>query len=110
MPIPKKWSRVSKNKINGIPKGERGAYELANREKRTIYQGGSDSSNVGVRSRLKSHIKRLPTAKYYRYETAGIFDNGISMEASHSKKFQEKHGRKPRYTQRSPRKKSFFDL
>jgi hypothetical protein len=59
-------------------------------------------------SRLRE--EKPPTAKYFRAEKADIFTRGIDLEASHSKKYQEEHGRKPRYTQRSPKKKTFFDL
>ena len=107
MPIHKKWSKYNPGNVKKLSK-ERGAYELSNREKRIIDTGGSDSKG-GVRSRLLAHLRdnRYPTAKYFRYTPARIFTSGIDLEASHSQKFQKIHGRKPRYTQRSPRKRQF---
>jgi hypothetical protein len=110
MPIPKKWSKFTDENVKKLDK-QRGTYELANRSKRTIDVGGSDG-NDGVRGRLMSHLRnnKYPTATYFRVQNAGIFDRGIELEASHSHKHQEKHGKKPRYTKRSPRKRGLFDL
>jgi hypothetical protein len=110
VPIPKKWSLFNRENLSKVPE-ERGAYEIANKDKRIIDVGGSDGKG-GVHSRLTSRLRegKPPTAKYFRYEEVGIFDSGIDSEASHSKKYQQKHGRKPRYTQRSPKKKSFLGL
>lgn len=106
MPIQKRWSRFILSNVRRVP-DEPGAYELANKDKRIIDTGGSD---VSIWDRLMRHLQtnQYPTARYFRYEIAGFFESGIDIEASHSQKFQKKHGRKPRYTKRSPRKKSLF--
>lgn len=110
MPIRKKWSEFTPENVSKLS-NERGSYELANRQKRIVDIGGSDGKG-GVRSRLQQRLRdgKPPTAKYFRTEEAGLFSSGISSEASHSKKYQEQHGRKPRYTQRSPKKKGLFDF
>ena len=103
MPIQKKWSKFNLENVSKLSE-ERGAYELANINKKTIDIGGSDSKG-GVRSRLMSRLpqRKPPTAKYFRIEPTNIFGSGIDLEASHSCKHQQTHGKKPRYTQRSPR-------
>jgi hypothetical protein len=109
MPIQKKWSKFTPDNVKRLRNGH-GAYELSNRDKRIIDTGGSNSVNNGVRSRLQSHLRdnRYPTAKYFRCEFAGLFTNGTDLEAAHSQKYQERHGRKPRYTKRSPRLRYLF--
>ena len=108
MPIPKKWSRFTRAKIRKIP-GVRGVYELANQQKKQVDRGGSDAS-TGVRGRLLQRLrdKKPPTAKYFRYQAAAWLDSGIDMEAEHADRFRKKHGRDPRYTRRSPRKRELF--
>lgn len=103
MPIRKRWSRFTRENVLKLP-DNRGAYELANRDKRIIDTGGSDDFSVGVRGRLLSHLNKnkYPTARYFRCEFASFFKSGIKMEASHGKKFVKKHSRKPRYTKRLP--------
>ena len=107
MPIRKKWSRLSSGNLRKVP-DKPGVYELASRNKRTIDIGGSNRS---VRKRLTSKRKTRGTANFFRFLTASIFgDSGIGMEARHSKKYSKKHGRKPKYTKRSPKRRSIFDL
>ena len=106
MPIRKRWTRFTPPNVRRIP-DEPGAYELGNRDGRIIDNGGSD---VSVRDRLMTHLRtnKYPTARYFRYEIADFFESGIDLEASHGKKFQDKYGRKPRYTKRAPRKRGLF--
>ncbi len=110
MPIQKKWSKLTPDNIKKLG-NERGAYELANKQKKTIDIGGSDGKG-GIRSRLESRRRegKPPTATHFRAEKAGMFEIGISLEAKHSAKYQEKEGRKPRYTERSPKKKGLFSF
>lgn len=113
MPMRMRWIGFTRENVEKLPKDLCGAYELANRDKRIVDIGGSRSSNVGIRGRLISHLVngKYPTAKYFRYEPEGLFDDGVSIEASHSKKYQAKHGRKPIHTKRSPHPiKSVFDI
>lgn len=106
MPIKKRWSKYDSEHVGKTP-NRGGVYELADRNKKTTYIGGSRKS---VRSRLEAHKseKQHSSAKYFRAKPERILDDGISMEKSHSKKYVAKHGRKPKNLQRSPRKESFW--
>ena len=106
--ISKRWTRFTLENVQRLP-NRRGAYELANAAKRVIYQGGSDAIS-GVRGRLLSHLRNneYTAARYFRVEHASLLTSGIGLEASHAAKFQKKHGRKPRYTKRSPQRKFFL--
>lgn len=82
-----------------------GRYELASQNKTIIYHGGSDDEHNGVRGRLITHLlnNKFPTAKFFRCEYATFFDDsGREMEGKASERFQKKHGRKSKYTKRSP--------
>jgi predicted GIY-YIG superfamily endonuclease len=85
-----------------------GAYELANAKKSVIYIGSSQN----VRRRLITHLisEDLPTARYFRCEVVHTieWDTGTAKEARHVEKFRQKHSKKPKYTKRSPRRKSLF--
>jgi predicted GIY-YIG superfamily endonuclease len=106
MPIKKPWSRYDSEHIKKSP-NEGGVYELADKNKKTTYIGGSQKS---VRSRLEAHKSepKHSSAKYFRHKPEGMFDSGIRMEGSHSKKYATKHGTKPKNLERSPRKTSFW--
>ena len=108
MPIAKRWSRFTLANIQRVP-DEPGAYELANRDRRIIDAGGS---NTSIRARLLSHLtaNKYPTAVWFRYELAGWFERGTDVEANRSARFVRKYGRKPRYTKRSPHKPKPFIL
>lgn len=105
MPIPKRWSRFTKDNIGRTP-DEGGAYEIADRNRNIIYQGGSERS---IRVRLASHMrsKRCPGATYFRCSESYWIESGIDKEAKHSEKYQNQYGRKPKYTKRSPRTNDF---
>jgi hypothetical protein len=107
--IQKKWTRFTRENVKKLPNW-RGAYELANAFKIVIDQGGSDSPISGIRGRLLSHLAtgKYPTARYFRVEFVGFLNSGIGLEASHAKRFHDKYGRKPKYTERSPRKRYLF--
>ena len=109
MPIKKRWTRFTIANVEKLP-NRKGVYELANRSKKIIDIGGSDSRTIGVKGRLLSHLKanKYPTAWYFRCDFALWGDSGIDMEASHGSKFKEKHGRRPRYTKRLPKKKWYL--
>jgi excinuclease UvrABC nuclease subunit len=106
MPIAKRWSKFTLANVQRVP-DKPGAYELANKDRRIINTGGSNKS---VRARLLSHLgtNKYPTAAWFRYKLAGWFEKGTTVEANLSEKFVQKHGRKPRYTKRSPRKPKPF--
>jgi hypothetical protein len=109
MPIPKKWSRFNKENVRKVPK-EHGVYEIANSKKAIIDQGGSDAK-TGMRGRLSQRlrVKKPPTGKHFRFQTAGLFQTGIGLEAAHAEKYKKQHhGRKPPHTKRSPKKRGLF--
>jgi len=109
MPIPKKWSRFNRENVSKVPKVP-GVYEIANQKKTTIDRGGSDAQ-TGVYGRLSQRLrnKKPPTGKHFRFQTAGLFQTGIGLEATHAEKFRKQHhGRNPRYTKRSPQKRGLF--
>jgi hypothetical protein len=106
MPFRKKWSKLTSAKLKKVPHRP-GSYELASRNKTIVDIGGSERS---VRKRLAAKRRQHPTANFFRYVTASIFGSGFEIEARHSRKFSKKHGRKPKYTKRSPKRKGFFDL
>jgi len=107
MPIKQRWMKFTRENVEKLPKGKTGVYEIANRNKSTIYIGGSKKSGIGVRGRLIDHIikNKFPTAKYFRYAFEDFLglDDGIDMERKHSQKFVAKHGRKPAHLKRSPK-------
>jgi len=102
MSIQGKWAKLTKENIKKWM-GVAGVYEVANKDKKRIYKGGSDGETTGVGGRVKSHKRRLRTAKYFRARSAGIFESGIGLEAQHAKIDKRKGRKKPRYTSREPR-------
>jgi hypothetical protein len=98
MPITKRWSLYTRTNINRIPSGIQGMYEIADRNRELIYRGSSDG-RMGVKSRLASHFRdrRFPSARYFRYSEASIFDSGLDMEARHTSRTG-----KPKYMKRAP--------
>jgi predicted GIY-YIG superfamily endonuclease len=107
MPIKARWQRFTRTNLEKLPTQE-GAYELANAKKSVIYIGSSQN----VRRRLITHLtsEDLPTARYFRCDIVyfGEWDTGTAKEARHAEKFRQGHSRKPKYTKRSPRRKSLF--
>lgn len=108
MPIKAKWRRFTRTNLEGLPE-RKGAYELANTKKSVIYIGSSNN----LRRRLITHLidGKLITARYFRCELVPRIDDtegSRAKEARHAKKFFLTHGRKPKYTKRSPRRKSFL--
>jgi len=104
--IRKRWTKLTSQNIKKVPP-EPGAYELASRNKKQIDTGGS---NTNLRRRLTEKRKVRKTASKFRYEVASLFQSGFELEAEHSKRFQKKHGRKPKHTKRSPKLFNFFGL
>jgi hypothetical protein len=97
MPIRKKWSKLTDENLAKVS-NRAGVYELADKnKKREIDIGKAEKLN----RRLKQKRKLRTEAKYFRVQER-IFLSAKELEADHSKKFQEKHGRKPKDTKRSP--------
>lgn len=103
MPIRKKWTKLTPSNLNKVPH-DSGAYELASRNKKIIDIGKGED----LHRRLKQKRKIRKTASHFRFSFAGLFGNASELEGEHSRKYQKKHGRKPKYTKRSPR--SIFNL
>ena len=105
MPIWKKWSKFTKENILKLPI-ERGAYELADKNKNKIDGGGSDSERSGVRGRLLSRLRlnNNPDARYFRVISAPLVRSGIGMEATLNKRHVKRYGEKPKDTKRVPHK------
>lgn len=97
MPIKKRLSKLTPANLSNVP-SKPGVYELGNKNKKIIDIGGSDDS---LKSRLQG--KQPPAAKYFRYKAAKTSQSGIRMEAKEGTKFEEQHGKKPKYTKRLPR-------
>jgi len=109
MPIKSRWRKFTRGNLEKLPEKE-GAYELGNAKKSIIYVGSSNN----LRRRLITHLisGKLPTARYFRCDIIhlGDWDTGKTREARHTQKFRETHSRKPKYTSRSPRRKSIWDI
>jgi len=110
MPIQKKWSRLTKDNLKKLG-NIRGAYEVANRNKKTLDIGKGESTNTGVAGRIKTKKKLYPSIQYFRVEEENIFENGRDIEAKHAKAYQGKYGRRTSKNRRSPRvRRSIFDI
>jgi hypothetical protein len=105
MPIVKRWTVFNRENIRRIGNGICGMYEIADQNKNLIYRGSSDG-RIGVKSRLLSYLRtrQFPSARYFRYSEAGIFDTGLAMEARHTHR-----AGKPKRMQRAPRYTNPFE-
>jgi hypothetical protein len=109
MPIQARWSKFTRENVERTPQKE-GVYDLANAKKSIIRHGSSNN----LRRRLMTHLidERLSTVRYFRCEYIDLFDIDTpkAREAHHAERYFAQHGRKPRYTKRSPHKTSLFDF
>lgn len=107
MAIRARWQRFTRENLEKVPQKE-GAYELANAKKSVIRIG----SSTNLRRRLITHLVsgQLPTVRYFRCDIIGFFglDSGTDREAHHAKKFAQARSKKPKYSKRFPRPKSFL--
>lgn len=115
MPVKKRWTAYTRANMEKISKELCGMYEIADKNDKIIYIGGSRSRGVGIRGRLINHLinKKFPSAKSFRYEAEEFlgFDDGIDMERKHSQKFIAKYKAKPAQLKRTPKKvKGPFEL
>lgn len=105
MPIQKRWTRFAAENVDKLPQKE-GVYDLANAKKSIIRHGSSNN----LRRRIMTHLndEKLSTVRYFRCEYLGFFDMDTpkTREARHAERYFAQHGRKPKYTKRSPRKKT----
>lgn len=105
MPVEGRWYKFKPENVKLLAKGLRGIYDLGNIQKAIIDTGSSDSPNVGIRSRLLSHLRdnKYPTARYFRYRLAGAFDNPKDMEAYSILRHARKHKHTPKYVKKFPK-------
>lgn len=70
MPIRKRWTRFTEENVRKLS-NDQGAHKLANKDKKIIDLGGSDSFTSDIRGRLMSHLRanKYYTAKYFRCES-----------------------------------------
>ena len=102
MPIPKRWSSFTLERLRLVP-NEPGMYELGDTRGEVVYIGSGDSAH-GVRGRLNFHKKHKPkSVKYFRFLLASIWESPIDMETEHCELFFERYGRRPRLQKRMPR-------
>lgn len=96
MPIPKKWSRASKQRIaRDVPESS-GVYELKAFGK-LVYVGKASN----LRSRLLTHLRdRNPN--YYRYETVGFLGSPSRLEGKHLRAYGSTEEEMPPWNQRVP--------
>ncbi len=99
MPIRKKWTKLTPKNIKKVPKSP-GVYELTSRNKKAPIDIGKSEN---LQRRLKEKKKLRKTATHFRFEFPSMLGTATESEAKHSKKFQKKHGHKPKQTKRSPK-------
>lgn len=89
MPISKRFSSASKEKIrNSVPE-KKGIYELKSFGK-LVYIGKAKN----LRTRLLSHYRDRKPNKF-RYKKAGWLSSRKKMEDKHLTQYEEKHGELP---------------
>lgn len=108
MAVPKRWTSFTRAKIEKLP-NTHGMYEIADKNKNIIYRGSSDSKS-GVKGRLISHLihRKFPSAVYFRYVPARLFETGKHMEAKATRKQILQSGKKPRRMKRTPILRDIF--
>jgi len=90
MPIPKRWSKLSK--VENAPK-KPGVYELGNREK-TIVKIGEGKK---LKERLSQQMPSIPKdVKFIRWQEIKQHEK---REKQMLEEFKEKHGRLPKYNE-----------
>lgn len=97
MPISKKWSRATSRHVreNALPKS--GVYELKAFGE-LVYVGHAKD----LQERLLDHL-RARNPKYYRYDTAGLFQRPSRMEQNHIEAYGRKGDEIPPSNKRDPR-------
>ena len=99
MPLEKKWSEFTKERVSWED-DHYGVYELANRNGDVLYIGEGR-----VRSRLLSHFPQgsdpIPGVSYYRVEYTRSKDRCVSRQNALLAEYKRRHGKLPKYNQKS---------
>jgi len=102
VPIKKKWSKYSKENLKKLGKTT-GGYEVADKNKKHLGTGKSESPNVGVASRIKTKKKKHPAIQHFRVEEESFFESGGDIERRHAAAYRKKHnGKNPPIDKRLP--------
>jgi hypothetical protein len=90
MPIEKRWSKMTADKLEDIPE-EAGVYELSGfGSDRALYIGQTKN----LRRRLRAHHQNF-NPNQFRFQTAGVFDEPEELERLHMERYVEKNGEIP---------------
>ena len=104
MPIPKRWSKFTKEKIDSAPE-KSGIYELGD-GKGVIMDIGSGDSKEGIKTRLRIKKDTRPkTVKKFRFMLTTPSQDPKALEQKHGERFEKQHGTLPRLQKRLPRKR-----
>ena len=95
MGIAKRWTRITPWNLAYVP-DEPGAYEIADRFKRTIDIGGSDNLSERIPRKLRDP-KFNGQSRYFRYIEDWDWEGA---EAELQATFMARYGRTPRFTYR----------
>jgi len=91
-----RWWTYAKNIVAHDP-DKLGVYELADKDKETVYYGSGK-----IKTRLLDHInkKECPLARYYRLELLGTEAKCRNREEELLKEYKRVHGKLPTYNER----------
>lgn len=104
MPIQKRWSKFTKEKISSVPEAE-GVYELGDTKGEVVDIGSGDGER-GIKSRLENKKNTRPTTvKKFRYKLTSPSQDPKKEERKLGEAFERRHGRLPRLQKRLPRKR-----
>jgi len=107
VPIQKKWSRYSEANLKKLG-DTRGAYEVADKNKKKPMDIGKGESSGGAASRIRAKKKKYPAIRYFRVEEAGFFESATEKEARHAAAHRKKFGKRPSKNKRSPPERDMF--
>lgn len=103
MPIQKKWSKFTQDKIDSAPE-KPGVYELGDAKGEVVDIGKGDSQE-GIKAALRRKKQVRPkTVKKFRFILTPPSQDPEVLEQKHGEKFERKYKRLPRLQKRLPRK------
>lgn len=91
-----KWWTYSKGIVSFDP-DKLGVYELADKDKNTVYYGSGK-----IKTRLLYHLnkKECPLARYYRFELFDTEEKCRAREKQLLADYKTKHGKLPMYNEK----------
>lgn len=99
MPIPKKWSKMERQKIVATAPNAGGLYELTSfGEQRALYIGRSSD----LKHRLLEHLADTNPNRF-RFKTASLFQSPRSMEKQAFDAYENKYSETPPWNDQDPR-------